>query len=92
MITQKLLEFGVYLLELIVGVVRFPPPPSWLAEPTGAVATVFQLANSMSVWFPMALALTVLAAVFAARFSGLAVKIGRMVLSLFTGGGGNAGG
>lgn len=92
MITQKLLEFGVFLLELVVGAIPLPGPPGWLSEPQGAIPTVFQLATAMGVWFPTGLVLTVLAAVFAARFSGLAVKIGRMVLSLLTGGGGNAGG
>jgi hypothetical protein len=91
-ITQKLLEFAVFLLELVVGAVPIPQPPEWLAAPSGAVATVFQGAASLGVWFPTGLVLTVLAGVLAIRVSGLGIKIGRMVLSLVTGGGGNAGG
>lgn len=92
MITQKILELGVFLLELVVGAIPLPQPPDWLVSPSGAVATVFQGAAALGVWFPTTLVLTVLGGVIAARITGLAVRVGRMVLSLVTGGGGNAGG
>lgn len=92
MIVEKLLELAVWLLGLVVTVVPFPDPPGWLTSSGGAFASVFQGAYSLGVWFPTTLVLAVIAGVFALRLSGLGVRIGRMVLSLFTGGGGNAGG
>lgn len=92
MITEKLLQFAVWLLDLVLGLVPLPGPPDWATSSDGAIATIFQGVASMGVWFPTALVLTVFVSVLAIRVSGLGARISRMVLSLMTGGGGNAGG
>jgi uncharacterized protein YhhL (DUF1145 family) len=91
-IVEKLIELCVWLLGLVVTVIPFPGPPDWLTSTGGAFASVFSGAVALGVWFPTGLVLAVILGVFALRLSGLGVRIGRMVLSLFTGGGGNAGG
>lgn len=92
MITEKILEWGASLLSFITGSVSVPDPPGWISATNSPIAVVFQAVGSMGVWFPAGVVITVIGAVFAARLVGLGIKAGRMVLSLFTGGGGNAGG
>lgn len=92
MIAELVLRFGVFLVEKLLGVIPVIPVPGWVTSPSGAVATVFQAAGSMGVWFPGPLAITVIGAVLVVKVAGLGIRLARMILSLLTGGGGNAGG
>lgn len=92
MVTLAILTFGLFLLGLIFGSFSLPNPPGWLYSAEAPISTVFSAVGSMGVWFPGGVVLGVIGAVFAARMAGLVIKIARMALSLFTGGGGHAGG
>ena len=69
-----------------------PPytPPDWVGGIGSAAASVFGVAGSMGVWFPAQLVLTILAAMLAVWLVSFSVKVIRMAISLFTGGGGSA--
>lgn len=65
-------------------------PPDWflgIGEPAGHV---FQAADSMSVWFPWTFVVGVLVAVLGSLLAGFGIRLTRMLISQFTGGGGNA--
>jgi hypothetical protein len=89
MITAAILSLLGWLLHAVLSIVPSIPVPSWLSD-DGSVGTVFQAAGSMSVWFPITLATTVLVAVAAIWLAGFGIKAARMVVSIFTGGGGSA--
>lgn len=92
MITGAIMKFGITLLGLVLTVVSLPDPPGWLYSAQDPIQTVFGAVGSMGVWFPGGVVITIIGGVFAARMVGLVIKIARMALSLFTGGGGHAGG
>lgn len=91
MITFALMNFFVDLLGLVLGAVDLPGPPQWAITPGASMGIVFQALGSMAIWFNVPLVGMVVTAAFAARLAGLGIKVARMFLSLFTGGGGNAG-
>jgi len=91
-ITVALMQFGMFLLGMVFTAIPIPDPPGWLYSAQDPIGTVYQAVGSMGVWFPGGVVITVIGAVFAARMVGLVIKIARMALSLFTGGGGHAGG
>jgi uncharacterized membrane protein len=90
MITGAILSLLGYVLGAVLSILPTISVPSWLSGSGSAISTVFADAGLMSVWFPMALASTVLLAVLAIYAIGFAIKFGRIVISLFTGGGGGA--
>lgn len=90
MITAAILEFCLTVLGAALGGVNLPSPPGWITSTAGFIGTVYRGVSSMGVWFPGGLVITVLTAIFALRVTGLGLKIARMGVSLFTGGGGNA--
>ena len=91
MITAAILSLLGLVLHGVVSVLpSLPGPPSWLTSSNSAVATVFQYADSMSVWFPTSLVLTILTGIGAIWAAAFLLKISRMVVSLFTCGGGSA--
>lgn len=69
-----------------------PPytPPDWITGLAGAVGQVFSVAGSMGVWFPAPLVLTILLALLTVWLISFGIKVIRLVVSLFTGGGGSA--
>lgn len=90
MITDYLLQFIGTVSHALLGVLPVVAVPDWLTGLSGAVGNVLQIAGSMGVWFPGGLALTVITACLALWLTGFGIKLARMVLSLFTGGGGSA--
>jgi hypothetical protein len=78
---------------LISGIFSVMPPlpvPAWFTGAGTALANLFGAATSMGVWIPIPLALNVMATLFAAMFGGALIKLGRIVLSFLTAGGGSA--
>lgn len=65
-------------------------PPDWVQGIGGPAAKVFELADSMSVWFPWAFLMGVFASVVASLLAGFGIRLVRMLISHFTGGGGSA--
>ena len=90
MIVGKLMSFLVTLATTALGTLPTVPVPGWLTGNSSAFVQVFAFADSMSVWFPGSLVLTILAAYLSIRAVGLAIKVARIVASFLTGGGGSA--
>lgn len=92
MIVVALITFALFVLGVVFTALPIPGVPGWLYSAQSPIQTVFGAVDSMSVWFPGVTVITVIGAVFLARMAGLTIKLARMALSLFTGGGGHAGG
>ena len=90
MITDAILSFFGGILHTIMSALPVIQVPGWLASGSGAVSTVFGFVGSMGVWFPGGLALSVIGALLAVWLVGFGIKIARIVISLFTFGGGSA--
>jgi hypothetical protein len=67
------------------------PVPSWLADRTGFVGQVMGYISGLGNWIPFSYAATGVALVLASMGVGALIKVGRMMLSVATGGGGSAG-
>jgi len=90
MITGWLMSLGGWLLHTLTSALPVITVPSWLSSSDSAFSSVFSAAGSMGVWFPSTLVVSVLTVVLAMWLAGYVIKILRMVLSLFTAGGGSA--
>lgn len=82
--------FFVSLFDWLLGTLPEVQVPEWLNSASSMAGTVFGFANSMGVWFPTGLAMTVAGALIATWTIAFGIKAVRVVLSLFTGGGGSA--
>ena len=91
MITQALMSMMTAIVHFLMGLLPVVSVPAWLSSSDNAFSTVFSAAGSMGVWFPAPLLITVLSALLVLWVTGFGIKIGRMVLSIFTAGGGSAG-
>lgn len=90
MIANWILSVTGWLLHALVSVLPAVSVPAWLTGNDSAFATVFSAAGSMGVWFPSTLVVAVLSGLLVIWLASFVVKIARMVLSLFTAGGGSA--
>lgn len=90
MITDAILNFFGGVLHAILQALPVVAVPDWLASGSSAVSTVFGFVGSMGVWFPGPLALSIIGALLAVWLVGFGIKIARIVISLFTFGGGSA--
>jgi hypothetical protein len=90
MITGLILSFLVLIVTTVLGVLPAVPVPSWLAGDDSALGQVFAFIDSMGVWFPTGLLMTVLAAYFSIKLTAFGIKVARIVASFLTGGGGSA--
>lgn len=91
MITDALLRFASGLLSFLFGLVPDVGPPAWLTDALSGIGGLFSNLGLLSHWFPVGLLGPAVALVLLAMVSGFAVKAGRAVLSVFTGGGGSSG-
>jgi hypothetical protein len=90
MITKFLMDV---LSTAAAGLVSLLPAwtaPAWLATVIATMSSTIGTVTMLSGWVPISAIGTVVAFMLACSAIGLAVKIGRIVLSLFTGGGGSA--
>ena len=90
MIANWVLGVGGWLLHTLLGALPVIPVPVWLTGNDSAFSTVFSAAGSMGVWFPSTLVVSVLSGLLVIWLASFVVKVARMVLSLFTAGGGSA--
>jgi hypothetical protein len=90
MITEWILAAGGWLLTTLAGALPTISVPSWLSGNDSAFSTVFSAAGSMGVWFPTTLVVAVLSGLLVIWLASFVVKVARMILSLFTAGGGSA--
>lgn len=90
MILEWLMTLAANLFEWMFAGVPAYVAPSWVSSLGGAAGQVFAMAGSMGVWFPAPLVLTILLALLAFWLVSFGIKITRIVISHFTGGGGSA--
>jgi len=90
MITDAIINFFGGIFDWLLGTLPTVAVPDWLNSASSMAGTVFGFANSMGVWFPTGLAFTIAGTLVATWLIAGGVHVGRMVLSLFTGGGGKA--
>lgn len=64
--------------------------PDWINSGANLIPTVFNFAGSMGVWFPWSTLAIVTAFVIGAWTLSFGIKIGRIIISHITGGGGSA--
>jgi hypothetical protein len=64
--------------------------PAWLTTVVTTMGNTIGYVTMLDGWVPVQAIGTVVAFMLACSVVGIAVKLGRMVLSLFTGGGGSA--
>lgn len=90
MITDAIVTFFAGIFDWLLGVLPTVDAPDWLNAGSAMVGTVFGYAASMGAWFPSGLLLTVVGLLITTWLIAWGVHVGRMVLSMFTGGGGKA--
>lgn len=90
MITEAILLFFGSIFDWLLGALPTVEAPDWFSNVSAVAGTVFGYANSMGAWFPTALAFTVAGTLVATWLIAFGIKAARLVLSLFTGGGGSA--
>lgn len=89
MILDAVLSWLGGIVHGLLSVLPVVPVPGWINGLSGAMSSVFGTVSSMGVWFPGGLALSIILAVLAVWLVGLLINVARMVISLFTGGGGS---
>lgn len=90
MIVSLVLGLVGGLFGALTSVIPLPSPPSWMDD-TGPVASVFAGASHLGAWFPVSIVVTVILFVAGINVVGFSIKIARIAVSLFTGGGGSTG-
>lgn len=90
MITDVLLNFFVWVADTFTSWLPDLSPPAWVSQIGNLTGIVFTNANQMGAWLPLGFLFTVFTAWMTCVFAGLTVKLVRIAVSLFTGGGGNA--
>jgi hypothetical protein len=89
-ITELWITLWGNLLEWLFSGLPAYVAPDWVSGLAGAAGQVFGMAGSMGVWFPAPLVMGILVALLAVWLVSFTIKVMRLVLSLFTGGGGSA--
>ncbi len=90
MVTEALLDVWFALMGGVVGLLPITAVPAWVLDSGDDLASVWGYADGLSAWIPWSFLAMVLAAIIAATLAGFGIKLTRIVLSLFTGGGGGA--
>lgn len=91
MITEWLLDVAAQLLTFVLGLVPNVSPPAWLVSGSSAIGDLFADLGMLAHWFPVWLLGPAVLIIVLSMTAGVGVKIGRAVLSVFTGGGGSSG-
>lgn len=90
MIVEAIFNVVGAFLAFVVGLFPTRDPASWVSSMGPAIQTVWNAAAGMGAWIPWSNVSAVVQAVIGAMLTGLAIRLIRVVLSLFTGGGGSA--
>jgi hypothetical protein len=90
MIVQWFMDAIAWLAHSVFSVMPAVAIPSWFLQSTSVMSGLFTDAQTMGVWLPIPLAVTVATLLFASIMGGALIKLARIVLSLFTAGGGSA--
>jgi len=89
-IIKWIADFVVFLWNGLIGAIPDVPVPSWFTSQDTWFDTLFQEAGSMSVWVNFPLVRTVGTILIACIALSAAIKLGRIVASFLTAGGGSA--
>lgn len=90
MITDAIITLLSYIADALLSGLPPTETPAWMSTASAYMPNVFRVGASMGVWFPWSLLGIVMGTVVVVWASAFGIKILRMVLSLFTGGGGSA--
>lgn len=90
MITDLIISAFMAVVSFLLNLLPDIQMPGWIADISGYAASVFAFADSIGVWIPWGVVMTVVASVFACAGVGFTIKVVRMVISHVTGGGGSA--
>jgi hypothetical protein len=90
MVTAGLIDALVMCLMALLDSMPDTEVPDWVNSGANLIPTVFNFAGSMGVWFPWSTLAIVTAAVIGAWVLSFGIKIGRIIISHVTGGGGSA--
>lgn len=88
MITSWILDLIADVWEAFLGAIPVPSADSWLSDLGSAVAWLQGTLVGLGAWIPFGLIGAVLGTLVSVWGVAVGIRIGRMVLSLFTGGGG----
>lgn len=91
MVVEWFIKGMVAVISFGLGLLPTSNPPSWLTGRDSNIASILQGAAGLGAWVPLSLGATIATAVLACAVIGFAIKITRIVLSLFSAGGGSAG-
>jgi hypothetical protein len=89
-ITEWLIARWADLMVWLAGLVDVPDPPGFVGDLAGYAQQVAAFTADTGVWIPWVLLGVVLAAYAVVVVAGAAIKLVRIVISLFTAGGGSA--
>lgn len=90
MITKFLMDVLSTAAAALVGLLPSWTAPAWLTTVISTLASTIGYVTMLDGWVPISAIGTVVAFMLACSAIAVGVKIGRIVLSLFTGGGGSA--
>lgn len=88
MIVEALVSMMTGLVGLIFGLFGSLPAPDWITGLGGQLESLVSMGSSMGAWVPWGVIGGVVGALVACAALSLVVRLVRMGLSLFTGGGG----
>ena len=91
MVTLALMKLAASFCGFVLDLVPGGGPPSWFMDSGSAFNSVLSDAASMTVWFPLGLAVVIAQVLLTCQVGGGVIKIGRIVASFLTVGGGSAG-
>lgn len=90
MIIEALVTLLRGVVEFLFGLLGDLPAPGWLTDLSGQMSGLVATGASMGVWVPWSVLGAGMAAVGTCLVVSLTVRVVRIVISLFTGGGGSA--
>ena len=91
MITEAILGIGIGFLRWVLDAIPTVDVPEWFTGSNSTLGIIFEQAGSMGAWIPLPLVFTCGAAIVGCTLVSFLLKTTRILLSLFTAGGGSAG-
>ncbi|MGV1037945.1 MAG: hypothetical protein ACOYD0_13105 [Candidatus Nanopelagicales bacterium] len=88
MVTDWILGLLASAWEAMIGAIPVPAEDSWISSLPGAVVWVVAQLVQLGNWLPLQIMGNVLGTIAAVWGIAVGIRVGRMALSLFTGGGG----
>jgi hypothetical protein len=89
-ITQVLLELVFGLIDAGLGLLPTSGPPEWFATGSGYFAQVWGYGAGLGAWIPWDVVGLVLGSIGTCLAIAVVVRVARILISVFTGGGGSA--